>query len=164
MLLTQDRANIVQVSKQTPTATPAQTDEQKRAERLAKLEAWKQKQAAERERKQNELAPSGPRGILDEIDKKVALSRGVTTTTTTSTPPTASSDSATAARVTDTTPAPIPEQLKKTAVASGSTKVSEASTLPSASAVANKSSVGASSSSSKHNIYLHTIDKPKANY
>ncbi|EGE00412.1 Pre-mRNA-processing ATP-dependent RNA helicase prp5 [Trichophyton tonsurans CBS 112818] len=134
-----------EVSKQASTATPAQTDEQKKAERLAKLEAWKQKQAAERERKQNELAASGPRGILDEIDKKVALSRGVTTTTT-STQPTTSSHSAGTARVTDTTPSPTPEQHKKTAVASGSTKVSEASTLSSASAVANKPPVGASSS------------------
>ncbi|DAA75727.1 TPA_exp: Uncharacterized protein A8136_1449 [Trichophyton benhamiae CBS 112371] len=134
------------VSKQASTASPAQTDEQKKAERLAKLEAWKQKQAAERERKQNELAASGPRGILDEIDKKVALSRGVSTPTT-STQPTASSHSAGTARVTDTTSSPTPEQLKKTTVASGSTKVSEASNLSSASAVANKSSVGASSSS-----------------
>ncbi|OAL69664.1 pre-mRNA-processing ATP-dependent RNA helicase PRP5 [Trichophyton violaceum] len=131
-----------EVSKQASTVTPAQNDEQKKAERLAKLEAWKQKQAAERERKQNELAASGPRGILDEIDKKVALSRSVTTTTT-STHPTASSHPAGTARVTDTTPSPTPKQLKKTAVASGSTKVSEASTLSSASAVANKSSVGA---------------------
>ncbi|EFR03665.1 pre-mRNA-processing ATP-dependent RNA helicase PRP5 [Nannizzia gypsea CBS 118893] len=136
-----------EISKQTPAAAPAQTDEQKKAERLAKLEAWKQKQAAERERKQNELAASGPRGILDEIDKKVALSRGATTTTTTFTAPTASSDTTGAARVTDTKLTPTPEQLKKTAVASGSTKVSEASTLSSASAVANKSAVGASSSS-----------------
>lgn len=153
MLFTQGYANLVQVSKQASTASPAQTDEQKKAERLAKLEAWKQKQAAERERKQNELAASGPRGILDEIDKKVALSRGVSTPTT-STQPTASSHSAGTARVTDTTSSPTPEQLKKTTVASGSTKVSEASNLSSASAVANKSSVGASSSSGKHNLYF----------
>ena len=50
---------------------PPQTEEQKKAERLAKLEAWKQKQAAERERKQKELdAAGGARSILDEIDKK----------------------------------------------------------------------------------------------
>lgn len=42
---------------------------------MAKLEAWKQKQAAERERKQKELAASGgARSILDEIDKKSAQS------------------------------------------------------------------------------------------
>ncbi|KAK2742565.1 pre-mRNA processing RNA-helicase [Myotisia sp. PD_48] len=62
---------------QTPSAPPAQTEEQKRAERLAKLQAWKEKQAAEKERKQSELAASGgARSILDELDKRTALSRG----------------------------------------------------------------------------------------
>jgi len=38
------------------------------------LEAWKQKQAAEKERKQKELdAAGGTRGLLDEIDKKAQL-------------------------------------------------------------------------------------------
>ena len=51
--------------------TPAQTDEAKKAERLAKLEAWKQKQAAEKDRKQKELETSGDtRTLLAEIDKK----------------------------------------------------------------------------------------------
>ncbi len=55
---------------QAPTP-PAQTDEAKKAERLAKLEAWKQKQAAEKDRKQKELESSGgARTILAEIDKK----------------------------------------------------------------------------------------------
>ena len=50
---------------------PIQTDEEKKAERLAKLEAWKQKQAAERDRKQKELEGSaGTRNLLDQIDKK----------------------------------------------------------------------------------------------
>ncbi|KAK2752791.1 pre-mRNA processing RNA-helicase [Onygenales sp. PD_40] len=62
----------------TPAPTPAQTDEEKKAERQARLEAWKQKVAAERERKQKELAASGgARSILDEIDKKTALSQKV---------------------------------------------------------------------------------------
>ena len=52
-------------------STPTQTDEQKKAERLAKLEAWKQKQAAERDRKQQEAeAAGGTRSLLAEIDKK----------------------------------------------------------------------------------------------
>lgn len=56
----------------TPAST-APTDEQKKAERLAKFEAWKQKQLAERERKQKEQAAAGgARSILDEIDKKTA--------------------------------------------------------------------------------------------
>ncbi|CAF9922866.1 pre-mRNA processing RNA-helicase [Imshaugia aleurites] len=56
--------------KEIPT-TPTQTDEEKKAERLAKLEAWKQKQAAEKDRKQKEIESSGgTRNLLAEIDKK----------------------------------------------------------------------------------------------
>ncbi len=55
-------------------STPTQTDEEKKAERLAKLEAWKQKQAAERDRKQKELEiAGGTRGLLNEIDKKAQV-------------------------------------------------------------------------------------------
>jgi ATP-dependent RNA helicase DDX46/PRP5 len=58
----------------TPAPPAAQTDEEKKAERLAKLEAWKQKQAAERERKQKEQAAAGgARSILAELDKKAGL-------------------------------------------------------------------------------------------
>jgi ATP-dependent RNA helicase DDX46/PRP5 len=57
---------------------PAQTEEEKKAERLAKLEAWKKKQAEERERKQKELAATGgTRTLLDEIDKRAASSPAV---------------------------------------------------------------------------------------
>lgn len=59
-------------------STPTQTDEEKKVERLAKLEAWKQKQAAERDRKQKEIDTSGgTRNILDEMDKKAKLSPAV---------------------------------------------------------------------------------------
>ncbi|KAF7590941.1 pre-mRNA processing RNA-helicase [Aspergillus hancockii] len=59
-------------------AAAAPTEDEKRAERLAKLEAWKQKQAAEKERKQREAATAGgPRSILEEIDRKSGLSRAV---------------------------------------------------------------------------------------
>ncbi|KAI9761396.1 MAG: pre-mRNA processing RNA-helicase [Chaenotheca gracillima] len=52
-------------------APVTQTEDQKKAERLAKLEAWKKKQAEERERKQKEaLAAGGPRSVLEEMDKK----------------------------------------------------------------------------------------------
>ncbi|CAF9935985.1 MAG: pre-mRNA processing RNA-helicase [Heterodermia speciosa] len=55
-----------------------QTEEEKKADRLAKLEAWKQKQAAEKDRKQKELeAAGGTRGLLDEIDKRAQLSPAV---------------------------------------------------------------------------------------
>ncbi|KAK2755864.1 pre-mRNA processing RNA-helicase [Arachnomyces sp. PD_36] len=83
-----------EVSKTPTPATPAQTDEEKKAERLAKLEAWKQKQAAERERKQKELAASGgARGILDQIDKRSGASP---TTASPKSPATPSNDAATA--------------------------------------------------------------------
>ncbi|KAL9128020.1 MAG: hypothetical protein Q9217_003214 [Psora testacea] len=54
---------------------PAQTDEEKKAERLAKLEAWKQKQAAEKDRKHKEAeASGGTRNLLAEIDKRANTS------------------------------------------------------------------------------------------
>ncbi|KAL8849903.1 MAG: hypothetical protein Q9221_005122 [Calogaya cf. arnoldii] len=57
-----------------PTAS-GQTEEEKKAERLAKLEAWKQKQAAEKTRKREELdAAGGTRSLLDEMDKKANAS------------------------------------------------------------------------------------------
>lgn len=63
----------MQPAKPTPPVGP--TEEEKKAERLAKLEAWKQKQAAEKERKQKELDSAGAtRSLLDEIDKKAAAS------------------------------------------------------------------------------------------
>jgi ATP-dependent RNA helicase DDX46/PRP5 len=51
-----------------------QTDEEKKAERLAKLAAWKQKQAAEREKKQKEEAAVDPKKILEAIDRKSVVS------------------------------------------------------------------------------------------
>ena len=62
----------------TPPASKPSADDAKRAERLAKLEAWKQKQAAERERKERESAAAGgPKNILEEIDKRTGLSPAV---------------------------------------------------------------------------------------
>ncbi|KAI4121537.1 MAG: hypothetical protein LQ338_006306 [Usnochroma carphineum] len=56
-------------------AAPVQTEEEKKAERLAKLEAWKQKQAAEKNRKQGQLeVAGGTRSLLDEMDKKANAS------------------------------------------------------------------------------------------
>ncbi|KAL1992343.1 hypothetical protein VTN49DRAFT_4375 [Thermomyces lanuginosus] len=63
----------------TPAPPPAQTEEEKKAERLAKLEAWKQKQAAERERKQREAASAGStRNLLNEIDRRSGVSTATT--------------------------------------------------------------------------------------
>lgn len=75
---------LVQASKPATPAGP--TDEDKRAERLAKLEAWKQKQAAERERKQREMAAAGPRNILEEIDRKSRVSPTVSNPQSPATP------------------------------------------------------------------------------
>ena len=68
-------------------ATPTQTDEAKKAERLAKLEAWKQKQAAERDRKLKELdSSSGTRNLLAEIDKRAQESPAAASSISPSTP------------------------------------------------------------------------------
>ncbi|CAG8978233.1 hypothetical protein HYALB_00010724 [Hymenoscyphus albidus] len=49
---------------------PAQTEADKKAERLAKLEAWKKKMAEDKERKEKDLAAGGTRKLLDDIDQK----------------------------------------------------------------------------------------------
>lgn len=60
-------------------AEPSPTPEQIQAERQKKLEEWKRKQAAERERKQQEAqAAGGARSLLAEIDKKAQSSPAVT--------------------------------------------------------------------------------------
>lgn len=64
----------------TPTSNKSSEEDKKKAERLAKLEAWKAKQAAERERKLKEAenaAGGGVRNVLDEMDKMSAGSPAV---------------------------------------------------------------------------------------
>ncbi|TVY50109.1 Pre-mRNA-processing ATP-dependent RNA helicase [Lachnellula occidentalis] len=51
-------------------APPSQNEADKKAERLAKLEAWKKKMAEDKERKEKELAAGGTRKLLDDIDQK----------------------------------------------------------------------------------------------
>ncbi len=59
-------------------STPNHSVEDQKAARLAKLEAWKQKQAAEQAKKEAELAAAGGvTSILTEIDKKARLSPAV---------------------------------------------------------------------------------------
>ncbi|KAJ6151151.1 Pre-mRNA-processing ATP-dependent RNA helicase prp5 [Penicillium chermesinum] len=59
----------------TSAAAPAvKSEEEKKAERLAKLAAWKEKQVAERERKRQEEIAGGARNVLDDIDPRAALS------------------------------------------------------------------------------------------
>lgn len=61
-----------------PTTPNDKNAEEQKAARLAKLEAWKQKQAAEQAKKQKELeAAGGARSILNEIDRKAALSPAI---------------------------------------------------------------------------------------
>ncbi|KAJ9606797.1 pre-mRNA processing RNA-helicase [Cladophialophora chaetospira] len=57
-----------------PSTPVAQTAEEQKAARLAKLEAWKKKQAEEQAKKQKELdAAGGARSILQEIDRKAGI-------------------------------------------------------------------------------------------
>ncbi|KAJ5131893.1 Pre-mRNA-processing ATP-dependent RNA helicase prp5 [Penicillium atrosanguineum] len=79
-------SRALETSKPTTPAPAAQTEEEKKAERRAKLEAWKQKQAAERERKQREEVASSPRNILDAIDRRSNLSPAVDSPQTPATP------------------------------------------------------------------------------
>ncbi|MCJ1403287.1 pre-mRNA processing RNA-helicase [Xylographa trunciseda] len=54
-----------------------QSEEEKKAERLAKLESWKQKQKLAAEKQKEVQTVGGGRSILDEIDKKAAASPAV---------------------------------------------------------------------------------------
>ncbi|KAG2415569.1 hypothetical protein HFD88_006760 [Aspergillus terreus] len=104
----------------TPAPTAAPTDEEKRAERLAKLEAWKQKQAAERERKQREAAAAGgARSLLDEIDRKSGLSPAVGSPQSPATPST----------TTDATPAPYAGKFDPKAIAKSAAPAQAASNV-----------------------------------
>ena len=58
-------------SKGKPTAATQQSDADKKAERLAKLEAWKKKKEVE-SKKQKEVNPSQTRSLLSEMDMKAA--------------------------------------------------------------------------------------------
>ncbi|CAG8067000.1 unnamed protein product [Penicillium salamii] len=69
-----NRRNFQEFNLPTPAPTGPTDDEKKKAERLAKLAAWKEKQAAEREKKQQEQSTGEPRNILDAIDRKSTLS------------------------------------------------------------------------------------------
>ena len=62
---------ILQNSK--PSSSSISEEEKKKVERLARLEAWKQKQKATEQQKDLQSA-AGTRGLLDEIDKKAAAS------------------------------------------------------------------------------------------
>ena len=108
---------------QSPTklASSKQIDEEKRkAERLAKLEAWKAKQAAEKEKKQKELElAGGTRRLLEEMDKRLAGSSAIAS------PAVASPGSpATAAISEATSPTPYAGKFDPKAIAKKASAVS----------------------------------------
>ncbi|TVY78474.1 Pre-mRNA-processing ATP-dependent RNA helicase prp5 [Lachnellula suecica] len=61
---------FLQAPKAPVPAGPSEAD--KKAERLAKLEAWKKKMAEDKERKEKEAAAGGTRKLLDDIDQKAS--------------------------------------------------------------------------------------------
>jgi ATP-dependent RNA helicase DDX46/PRP5 len=143
---------------------PTQTEEEKKVERLAKLEAWKKKQAEERERKQRELAATGgTRTLLDEIDKRAASSPAVASPLS----PSGINGDASPPRYTGKFD-PKAIARKATVSATGSTtlgkdvplpeiaKASATSTSSAAGLMADKTSIAASSSSTGINPFSST--------
>ena len=105
------------------------TEEEKKAERLAKLDAWKKKQAADKEKKQKETeGAAGTRNLLDEIDKRAAIQAAAPVTSS----PIPEATVAPAAVVEDAAPVPYagkfdPKAIAKK-VASGNTGSSKLGT------------------------------------
>ncbi|KAI5301500.1 pre-mRNA processing RNA-helicase, partial [Ascosphaera atra] len=95
------------IKKPASPAPAALTDEQKKAERLAKLEAWKKKkQAAEQEKKQKEAeAQNVAKETPPEVEKKAPATTQASSTTTSSTATTTTTTTATTAAVSDAQPA-----------------------------------------------------------
>ncbi|KAH6678360.1 putative Pre-mRNA-processing ATP-dependent RNA helicase prp5 [Halenospora varia] len=103
---------------QTPktSVAPSQTEADKKAERLAKLEAWKKKMAEDKERKEKDLAAGGTRKLLDDIDQRASGSPAVASPASPHTPKSVAS------------PAPYagkfdPKAIAKKAVASSSSSL-----------------------------------------
>lgn len=66
---------LTQKPLKSPAPSKQTVEERKKAERLAKLEAWKAKQTAEMQKKQREIETSGgARSILEQMDKRAAES------------------------------------------------------------------------------------------
>jgi ATP-dependent RNA helicase DDX46/PRP5 len=74
-----------------PSTIPTQTEAEKKAERLAKLEAWKKKMAEDKERKEKDLAAGGTRKLLDDIDQRANASSSLGSPASPSTPNSAAS-------------------------------------------------------------------------
>ncbi|KAE9376949.1 Pre-mRNA-processing ATP-dependent RNA helicase prp5 [Stipitochalara longipes BDJ] len=69
-----------------PSTPPTQTEAEKKAERLAKLEAWKKKMAEDKERKEKDLVAGGTRKLLDDLDQKANASPSIGSPASPSTP------------------------------------------------------------------------------
>ncbi|EON61350.1 hypothetical protein W97_00564 [Coniosporium apollinis CBS 100218] len=74
-----DRATSVKAVEASKPATPSKQseEEKKKVERLAKLEAWKAKQAAALAQKQKESEAAEGKTLLDQMDRKAAASPSV---------------------------------------------------------------------------------------
>ncbi|EHL02431.1 putative Pre-mRNA-processing ATP-dependent RNA helicase prp5 [Glarea lozoyensis 74030] len=79
-----ESAKVAEVSK--PTLPPGPTEAEKKAERLAKLEAWKRKQAEEKERREKEQAAAGSQKPSDIIEQKASDAPVLASPTSPSTP------------------------------------------------------------------------------
>lgn len=78
---------MIPTASSTSTTAAKPTEDEKKAERLAKLEAWKQKQAADRERKMKEGGTGvSTRDLLKEIDQKAAAAPAVASSQSPTTP------------------------------------------------------------------------------
>ncbi|CZT01586.1 probable Pre-mRNA-processing ATP-dependent RNA helicase prp5 [Rhynchosporium agropyri] len=106
-----------------PSGPPVQTEAEKKAERLAKLEAWKKKMAEDKERKEKEFTAGGTRKLLDQIDQRANASPTVASPASPTTPNSIAS------------PAPYagkfdPKAIAKKAVASSSSASTLGKDLP----------------------------------
>ena len=97
-----------------PTVPAAQTEAEKKAERLAKLEAWKKKMAEDKERKEKDLTAGGTRKLLDDIDQRANASPSLGTPVSPGTPTSISSPTPYAGKF-------DPKAIVKKAVASSNT-------------------------------------------
>ena len=107
--------NVEQTSKP---ITPTPSADDQKAAKLAKLEAWKQAQAAKQAEKAKELeAAGGARGILNEIDKRAGISPAVSSPRSPDTPK-------------EISPAPFTGKFDPKAIAKKKTASTTASVAP----------------------------------
>ncbi|RDW88840.1 hypothetical protein BP6252_00872 [Coleophoma cylindrospora] len=161
------RTNTQKAPKPSPPA--GQSEAEKKAERLAKLEAWKKKMAEDKERKEKQAAAGGARTILTEMDQKAAASPSINSPASPDTPNSVKS------------PAPYagkfdPKAIAKKAVANSTSastlgkdlplkELSKASaTLPVAKGLqADKKPTAFNSSSNGMSLTLNGTGRPTAN-